>query len=133
MAISFAAALGIHDKALAVHSQRAELLANNMVNADTPGYKARDIDFKQMLRQRLDEVGEVTLKATHAGHLSVGTGLGGAGELMYRTPTQPSIDGNTVDLQIEQAEFAKNALRFQTSFTFLDSKIRGLSRAIKGE
>ncbi len=133
MALSFAAAMGIHDKALALHSQRAELLANNMVNADTPGYKARDIDFRRVLQQRLDAGSEVALRATHAGHLTAQGGAGGSAELLYRTPTQPAIDGNTVDLQIEQAEFAKNALRFQTSFTFLNSKINGLSRAIRGE
>lgn len=131
MAISFAAALGIHDKALALHSQRAEVLANNMVNADTPGFKARDMDFRALLDSRIEH--DVTLTRTNSRHLSTaGAGVPEA-QLGYRIPLQPSLDGNTVDLQIEQAEYAKNALRFQSSFTFLNGKFRGLSKAIKGE
>lgn len=131
MAINFESALGIHDRALSLHSRRAEVLANNIANADTPGYQARDLDFAKLLQSSTQE--RVRMKTTHARHLPVmGAGTGGA-ELLYRVPMQPSLDGNTVDLQIEQAEYAKNALKFQTSFTFLNSKFKGLSKALRGE
>ncbi len=131
MAINFESALGIHDRALSLHSRRAEVLANNIANADTPGYQARDLDFAKLLQSSVQE--RVSMKKTHARHLPLmGAGMGGA-ELLYRVPMQPSLDGNTVDLQIEQAEYAKNALKFQTSFTFLNSKFKGLSKALRGE
>jgi len=131
MAISFDAALGIHDKALAVHSRRAEILANNMVNADTPGFKARDIDFRELLGRQAGA--QVPLARTNSRHFSTAADGFSSSSLGYRIPLQPSLDGNTVDLQIEQAEYAKNALRFQSSFTFLNGKFKGLSKAIKGE
>jgi flagellar basal-body rod protein FlgB len=134
MAISFEAALGIHDKALAFRSQRAEVLANNIANADTPGYQARDLDFRQVLAQATGN-GDINLKRTNGRHLAnANANTAGMGaELQYRVPMQPSIDGNTVDLQIEQAEYTENAIDFQASFTFLNSKLSGLMRAIKGE
>ena len=132
MAISFEAALGIHDKALAVRSQRAEVLANNIANADTPGYQARDLDFGDFLAQAKGEHG-VAIKRTHARHIATTGDMATSVDLKYRIPMQPSIDGNTVDLQIEQAEYADNAIAFQSSFTFLNSKLRGLMSAIRGE
>ncbi|MEZ5525470.1 MAG: flagellar basal body rod protein FlgB [Pseudomonadales bacterium] len=132
MAISFEAALGIHDKALAFRSQRAEVLANNIANADTPGYQARDLDFRQVLAQATGN-GDINLKRTNGRHLANANTAGMGAELQYRVPMQPSIDGNTVDLQIEQAEYTENAIDFQASFTFLNSKLSGLMRAIKGE
>lgn len=131
MPINFDAALGIHAQALAGHSRRAEVLANNIANADTPGYQARDIDFKQVLAGVQND--RLELNTTRSGHITANASGSSAGDLMYRTPTQPSLDGNTVDLQMEQAEYAKNAMRFQGSFTFLNAKFRGLHTAIKGE
>lgn len=131
MAISFESALGIHDQSLSLHSRRAEVLANNIANADTPGYQARDLDFAELLKTSSEHRMRMTM--THQRHIST-NGMGGADpELKYRVPMQPSLDGNTVDLQIEQAEYAKNALRFQSSFTFLNSKFKGLSKALRGE
>lgn len=132
MAINFEAALGIHDKALAFRSHRAEVLANNIANADTPGYQARDMNFREILAQAAggDDMG---MKRTNGRHFSTSTAAGMGAELKYRVPMQPSIDGNTVDLQIEQAEYTDNAVAFQSSFTFLNSKFRGLMNAIKGE
>ena len=130
MAITFSDAFGIHESGLALRGRRAEVLANNIANADTPGYQARDLDFRQLLA---DEGSKYTqLRATHSAHLESGALAGEAG-LMYRTPLQPSIDGNTVDMQIEQAEYMKNALQFQASLTFLNGKVRGLMSAIRGE
>ena len=132
MAINFEAALGIHDKALALRSQRAEVLANNIANADTPGYQARDMDFREVLAQAAGG-SDMNMKRTNARHFSTAGAMDMGSDLKYRTPMQPSIDGNTVDMQIEQAEYAENAIAFQSSFTFLNSKLRGLMSAIRGE
>jgi len=132
MAINFEAALGIHDKALALRGQRAEVLANNIANADTPGYQARDMDFRDVLMQAKGGQ-EMTIKRTHQRHISTGNAMSMAADMKYRTPMQPSTDGNTVDLNIEQAEYAENAVAFQTSFTLLNGKLRGLMSAIRGE
>lgn len=131
MAITFDKALGIHEHALNARVKRAEVLANNLVNADTPGFKARDVDFQSMLRQAQASQG-VEMARSHAGHIGVGQG-DGDDQLMYRTPHQPSLDGNTVDAQQEQSRFMRNAMDYQASFQFLSSKFSGLTKAIKGE
>lgn len=134
MAISFDAALGIHPQALLVRTKRAEVLANNIANADTPNYKARDIDFRAVLAaQSAHDVAPVKLDVRQGGHQSGLINPDMAAELLYRNPTQPSIDGNTVDMQREQAEYAQNAMAFQASFIFLNRKFSGLMSAIKGE
>lgn len=130
MPISFDSALGIHDKALVVRAKRAEMLASNIANSDTPGYKARDIDFRQALKQVSGP--DASLRKTHSSHISGSTSSVDT-EVMYRTPNQSSLDGNTVDPQIEKAEFADNALRYQASLGFLERKFSGLMKAIKGE
>jgi flagellar basal-body rod protein FlgB len=97
MAINFEKALGIHEQALRVRGQRAQVLANNLANADTPGFKARDIDFKGILQgQSQLSVGSTSMKTTSSGHIA-GQTLSSDNNMMYRTPTQPSIDGNTVE------------------------------------
>ncbi len=142
MAISFDNALGIHLPALLVRGQRAEVLANNIANADTPNYKARDLDFKRILAAQSGQVeaagdqtpaAKLSMAQTHDSHSAGIVNPALASELLYRTPLQPAIDGNTVDMQTEQADYARNALDFQTSFTFLNRKFSGLSKAIKGE
>ncbi|MEH6825199.1 MAG: flagellar basal body rod protein FlgB [Motiliproteus sp.] len=134
MAISFDSALGIHPQALLLRTQRAEILASNIVNADTPNYKARDIDFKGILNGALkQQASSLAMSATQSGHQGGAINPDFAAEMMFRTPLQPSLDGNTVDVQQEQAEYAKNALAFQASFTFLNKKMTGLMAAIKGE
>lgn len=130
MSISFSNALGIHESALNMRSQRAEVLANNLANADTPGYKARDFDFKAALNQATGE--QLPMQATRDNHLQ-GNGGNPAQELLYRTPMQPSLDGNTVDSQMELSAYMRNAMDFQSSFQFLNSKFKGLTAAIKGE
>ncbi len=132
MPISFDSALGIHAKALLVRSRRNELLASNIANADTPGFKARDIDFRKVLSDAASD--GPGLQRTHGRHLDTGapSGIEGA-ELLYRVPAQPSLDGNTVDPDLEKAAFAENALRYNASLTFLDRKFRGLMLALKGE
>lgn len=131
MPISFEQALGIHEQALLMRSQRSAVIAQNIANADTPNYKAQDLDFAQALQQANEQ--QLSLETTRGGHA---TGLLEPmpnPEMLYRVPTQPSIDGNTVDLQGEMARFSDNAVRFNGSFTFLNSKFSGLSKAIKGE
>jgi len=132
MAISFEAALGVHEAAFKLRAQRAEVLANNMANVDTPNYKARDLDFKQALARQTE--GQTDLSVTHEGHipLTLDNDLGGS-DLLYRTPNQPSIDGNTVEEHVEHAEYMKNALDFQASFTFLNGSFRGMLTALRGE
>ncbi len=133
MPISFDSALGIHDKALLVRARRGEILASNLANADTPGYKARDIDFREALaRASGNSHGGLALKVTNERHIR-GFAPGPEPELRYRVPLQPSLDGNTVDTQLEKAAFAENALQYQTTLQFLSSKFRGLKLAIRGE
>ncbi|MCC6301912.1 MAG: flagellar basal body rod protein FlgB [Gammaproteobacteria bacterium] len=124
-------AFGINAKALETFGRRAEVLAGNMANADTPGYKARDIDFKSVLGGVMKN--ELPLAKTAGGHMATAGGGLSNGELLYRVPLQPSADGNTVDMQMEQAQFAQNAIRYQTSITFLDGTIKNLLSAIRGE
>jgi flagellar basal-body rod protein FlgB len=131
MAISFEKALGIHEQVLNVRVKRAEVLANNLANADTPGYKARDIDFQSILKQA-ETTQSVQMAKSHQGHIGTGADDFG-GELLYRTPHQPSLDGNTVDTQQEQSRFMRNAMDYQASFEFLNSAFKGLKKAISGQ
>lgn len=131
-AISFKNALGIHDEALAVRTKRAEILANNLANSDTPGFKARDLDFKGILRGEYENRDRMELNRTNARHIPA-QAVVTESALKYRIPTQPAVDGNTVETDIEQAQYARNALEFQSSFSFLNSKFKGLSKALRSE
>lgn len=123
---------GVHAQALKVRGRRTEVLASNLANADTPGYKARDVDFKSALA-RADSGGGGVLKTTRPGHIGGGNGRSAAAtQLLYRVPLQPSQDGNTVDTQREQAAFSENAIRYQASLEFLGGRISSLVNAIKG-
>jgi len=132
MAINFNSALGVHEQALLVRERRAGVLAANLANADTPQYLARDLDFQALIRRAAGEQGGARLHATKVRHIAAGA-AGVAGDLLYRTPLQPTLDGNTVDSDIEMAQFARNSLDFQASLTFLQGKFRGLRSALKGE
>ena len=135
MSISFDKALGIHEQALGFRAQRAEVLANNIANADTPNYKARDLDFASVLAAQNDKTknGTFSLEKTNSRHIDAqGLNMADA-SLQYRVPTQPSIDQNTVDAQMEQSNYAENAVGFQASFTLLNSKFKGLVSALRGE
>lgn len=120
-----------HERVLTAASQRIELLAANIANADTPNYKARDIDF-QAAMQAAGENQSVALAATQKGHIRGAAAGNGRTEALYRIPHQPSLDGNTVDAQKESAAVAETATRYQTSLTLLDQRIRGLRAAITG-
>jgi len=119
-----------HAKSLTLGSQRIELLAANLANADTPNYLARDIDFKSAMAAESSM--QVGMTSTRAGHINPARMSGGQATVLYRIPTQPSQDGNTVDAQMEKAAVAETALRYQTSLSFLNMKIRGLKLAITG-
>lgn len=123
---------GIHTKALEVWQRRSEVLANNLANADTPGFKARDIDFAKVLATAggAPGVGGVALEAPTPGQ--IGAPGPAQGALEYRVPTQPSMDGNTVDEQIEQADFAANSVHYQASLAFITAQIHMLRTAISG-
>ncbi len=126
--------LGVHATALKLRSQRTEVLAANLANADTPNYRARDIDFKSALAQANGSGGGVHLATTKAGHIPTSSVNGTAApELKYRVPLAPALDGNTVDTQLEQAAFAENSVRYQATLQFLSSKFRGLMTAITGQ
>jgi flagellar basal-body rod protein FlgB len=125
---------GVHQQGVRIRAQRAELLASNLANADTPNYKARDIDFKQVLQQTESASNTQAMKNTNAKHLQADGFSGGVStELMYRNPLQPSVDGNTVDSQQEKAQFIQNAVQYQVSLSFLSGKIKSLMTALKGE
>lgn len=138
--------LGVHAQALQVRARRTELLATNLANADTPGYKARDIDFKSAIAAAMGPANSSSMPlTTNARHIGVGTGtaataagaLGGKDSLdsflRYRTPLAPSLDGNTVDAQLEQAAFADNTVRYQATLQFLSGRFRSLMTAITGQ
>ena len=136
--------LGIEPDALKVYSQRAEVLAANLANADTPGYQARDIDFRAALAAAGspgDPLRPVTTSANDvtAASAASGDGSGTSGNvsteqfLKYRVPLAPSLDGNTVDSQMEEAQFAQNTVRFQATITFLQNRFSELTTAIVGQ
>ena len=134
MKIGFDAALGPHAEALKLRSARTEVLARNIAHADTPGYLARDLDFRAELARRLDGGAEAgRLRTTDRRHLATGATASDTVTLKYRTPLMPSFDGNTVDTQTEQAAFAANNLQFQAALQFVNSRLKGLLGAIKGE
>lgn len=125
MAIDYAS-FGIQEQALQVQRRRLELIAANIANADTPGFQARDLDFRSVLAGAQKaaagaaDSGAVTQTLTQA-------------QPQYRVPLQPAVDGNTVDVQVEQGQYADAALRYQASLNFLDGKIKSLITAITGQ
>ena len=121
---------GVHPQALQLRAQRAEVLAANMANADTPGYKARDLDFERVLQGQMTP--PVRVATTRKGHIQPDQGAAAPGPLKYRVPQQASLDGNTVELEAEQSQFSTNAMRYQATLRFLDGRIKGLMTAIKG-
>jgi flagellar basal-body rod protein FlgB len=135
-------AFGIHEQALKVWSDRNELLASNIANADTPGYKARDIDFKEVLGQysKAARAAGAANKAQsvpqdNARHYRAGEALGvkhidTQSYIKFRNGVQASEDGNTVDIQTEQLEYAKNLAYFEATMNFLNGKISGIKTAL---
>lgn len=119
-----------HEQALRFREMRSQILTSNIANADTPNYKARDVEFRGVLDNARTTT--ISMARTHAGHTGSAQPNALGGKVMYRVPTQPSLDGNTVQTDVEQAEFAENAIKYRTTLAFLDGQIRGLRYAIKG-
>ena len=134
MPLNFEKVLGVHEPALHMQSRRAQLLAANIANADTPGFKARDIDFRAALQQ---------VQKTGSGHMSqmlttnkrhlAPTDEMGSDEILYRQPFQASLDGNTVESHVETAAFTENSMRYLMSLRFISGKFKTLNMAIRGQ
>ena len=137
MSINFEKALGSAERALIFRSRRAEILSNNIANADTPNFKARDLDFSTVLASQTKETPAtpISLKTTNVKHItgkeSVNDIYGGV--LLYSTPAQPAIDQNTVDQQVEIAKYTENGIRFDAAFTRLNGAFKGLLKALRGD
>lgn len=111
-------------------AHRNEVISSNIANADTPNYKARDLQFGDALKSARS--GSIDMQTTSARHMKSMHATEHGGKLMYRNPSQPTLDGNTVESDVEQAAFAENAVQYRASLAFLDGKIRTLRYAIKG-
>jgi flagellar basal-body rod protein FlgB len=127
-------ALRFQQTALSLRAARQELLASNIANADTPNYKARDVDFASALQNALSGISpKLPVANTSSAHLE-----GSAGgsimntPVMYRRPMQPSADGNTVEMDVERAQFGDNALRYEASVKFISDDIKEIMQAIQG-
>lgn len=121
---------GSSGQALGLWEKRSEVIASNLANADTPGYKARDIDFRQALQQASGGSSELALSTPTEGQIDPASQSADA--LKYRVPMQPSMDGNTVDTQVEQAAFASNMVHYQASLSFINNTIQNMQLAING-
>ncbi|PMR77036.1 flagellar basal body rod protein FlgB [Billgrantia endophytica] len=131
------AAFDYHQQALGLRQERHRILASNIANADTPNYKARDIDFASELKKAVEHGrpagGGLSLARTSDRHLA-GQGFAPPDQgLLYRVPDQPSLDGNTVDMDRERTQFADNSVRYQAALTILNSRIQGLKSAMQPE
>ncbi len=133
MALNLDTYLGVHTDALKLQSKRMEVIADNLANSDTPGYKARDIDFRAAMSNAGGANAPVTMSTTNPGHMAADSATGVDANLKYRVPLAPALDGNTVDAQQEHAAFADNTVRYQATLTFLSARFKGLLTAITGQ
>ena len=121
-------ALGVHAQALGLRSKRMEVLARNIANADTPHFKAKDIDFRSVLKQTREDA----LNSTHNLHMKIAMEEDSSGE-KYRVPFNASFDGNTVEMNVEQAKFGQVAADYQTTLNILENRVCGIRRALRGD
>lgn len=124
--------LSVLSQALNLRTQRHQVLASNIANADTPQFKARDFDFQAAMQQAMSGrsgVGEVNLATTSAGHIQ-GSGSSGPAILKFRTETQSAVDGNTVDMDVERSQIAENAMQYQILTQLISDKFRGVRSAL---
>jgi flagellar basal-body rod protein FlgB len=121
--------LDIHSQALSLRNKKNEIIASNIANSATPNYKARDLDFNMEMSRHLKTS---KLKITNDKHIPLMRPVSHKG-VSFREPLQQSLDGNTVELAVEQMEFSENSIRYSTTLSFLNSKISGLMSAIRGE
>lgn len=122
-------AIDVHARALDVRSRRMEVLARNIANADTPHYKAQDIDFRSVL----GNIKQEPMLATQPGHVDNAAEATDAKGLRYRVPFNVAFDGNTVELNIEQAQYGKAAADYQATLQFLEQRVSSMRKALKGE
>lgn len=126
-----------YQKALTLRQQRQEVLATNIANADTPNYKARDIDFSATLRQAMGQGGglprlpDTSLTLTSPRHIPAKAHTEASAQELYRVPLQPSLDGNTVDMDVERVQFADNTTRYQTDIQVLNQRIKYMLSALQ--
>ena len=128
--------LGIHEQALKLRAYRMELIASNLANADTPNYKAKDINFNELLSSYKTS-GEMhgkgsAMRTSHPRHLGGAQSGGNMADAQYRVSNQPAIDGNTVDTQVEKSAMMENSVHYQATLTFINGKISTLNKALKG-
>lgn len=121
--------LQVHSAALSLRSKRNDILASNIANAATPNFKARDINFEDEINRAS---GHGSMNGSDSRHIRTAMNAR-QDQVLYRQPLNPSLDGNTVELNVEQMEFSENVIRYQTSLTFLNNRITGLMSAIRGE
>ena len=128
--------LGIHEQALKLRAYRMELISSNLANADTPNYKAKDINFNELLSSYKAtgqmQGGASAMSTSHPRHLGGAQAGGDMANAQYRTSNQPSIDGNTVDTQVEKSAMMENSVHYQATLTFISGKISTLNKALKG-
>lgn len=133
MALSFDKAFGIHQHSIVARSRRAEVLSNNIANADTPNYKARDLDFQEVMRNaksRARSASQIT--TTHEKHFKATSSV--LDETYFVVPDQPDTgDGNTVNVQLERNKFLENSMEYQASLRFLTGRIQGIKKALTGQ
>lgn len=122
--------MGVQEQTLQLKARRLEVIAQNIANADTPNYKARDIDFKAVLGAAQQQ--DTSMQATQSGHYALGQELSPDG-MRFRTPFNTSFDGNTVEMSMEQAQYGKAAGDYQATLNFLQNRIGGIRKALKGE
>ena len=135
MAISIDNVFGVHETAMHLQGRRAQLLSQNLANSDTPGYKAKDIDFKAALKSAANGTLQKPLQATQAGHIQPkGFFMGMSGmEELYRQPMQASLDGNSVEPHVEMSEFTENSMRYLMTLRIMSGRINNMLSAIRGE
>ncbi len=130
MPVNFEKAFGVHENALLLFERRTQLLSENIANADTPGYKARDINFNQVLQNTRNQAAK--MNTTNSRHISMSQQQF-AQDVQFRAVEQSAADGNTVDMQKEKAAFAENSMRYQLTMNILSRKIKGLKTAFRGD
>ena len=128
---------GIHEHALSVRKDRQAILANNLANADTPNFKARDLDWRKEMASAQEELDmgmfKPDLQRTNSRHIDGFAEASTDSFLKYRMPTQPALDGNTVETHIEKAQFQENAIQYQATLEMINARISGIRGALRGE
>ena len=122
-------AFAFSETALALRGQRMEVLSRNIANSDTPNFKAQDVDFKSVLN---DTQGVTSMRATQGGHINRSQ-MGSDADLVYTIPFNSSVDGNTVELSVEQAKYGRAAAQYQATLRFIEGDISGIRKALRGD